>query len=82
MIAARTDGHGHTTDSHGRNILFFCPCWSVSVRVSPWFLAATPDGAGRTLDVPIRDADLKDGNYIDMPEGQVRQTFYVAITLK
>ena len=58
--------------------------WSMTGSVTDLTaaVAAAPAGAGVTLAAPIRDADLKDGNYIDMPEGQVRQTFYVAITLK
>ncbi|MFA5204976.1 MAG: hypothetical protein WC708_11300 [Lentisphaeria bacterium] len=56
--------------------------WSMTGSVTDLTAAVTANGTGITLEVPIRDADLKDGNYTDMPEGQVRQTFYVAITLK
>jgi hypothetical protein len=45
-------------------------------------LMSDPTEKGVSLSVPIRDEELKDGKYIDMPEGEVRKTFYVSIELK
>jgi len=58
--------------------------WSMrgSVKDISQDVAIGPDGKGISLSVQIRDENLKDGEYVDMPENHVHKTFYVALELK